>query len=104
MDYAKYLSGERDGDLENQVRSLLKEKVVPTRHWSAVPRSGPRSRWKQLLTLVIESLLTVHQRVSEQQAVLDTRVRALAKTHQTTRRLMTLPGRHRPPIAAKACI
>jgi transposase len=81
-------------DLENQVRSLLKEngQLFPR----AIGRQF-RTRVRDLgeshpLRLVIESLLTVHERVSEQQAVLDTRVRALAKTDQTTRRLMTVPG------------
>jgi len=42
------------------------------------------------LRSIIESLLSVHQRVSEEQTALDTR--ATAKADQTTRRLMTVPG------------
>jgi transposase len=33
----------------------------------------------------------VHQRVSQEQAALDTKMRTLAKSDQTTRRLMTVP-------------
>jgi hypothetical protein len=44
------------------------------------------------LRAIIESLLMVHERVSCEQTAMDTRVRALAKTDQTTRRLMTVPG------------
>ena len=44
------------------------------------------------LRVIIDCLLSVHERVSDEQAVLDGRVRTLAKTDQTTRRLMTVPG------------
>ena len=37
------------------------------------------------------NLLVVHQRVSQEQAALDTKMRTLAKSDQTTRRLMTVP-------------
>ena len=81
-------------DLENQVRSLLKE------NGQLFPRAIGRQFRDRVLDLVeshplrpvIESLLTVHEHVSEQQAMFDSRVRALAKTDQTTRRLMTVPG------------
>jgi transposase len=81
-------------DLENQVRSLLKE------NGQLFPRAIGRQFRDRVLGLVeshplrpvIESLLTVHGHVSEQQAVFDTRVRTLAKADQTTRRLMTVPG------------
>jgi transposase len=36
--------------------------------------------------------MAVHERVEEQQTVLDTRVRKEAKADETTRRLMTVPG------------
>ena len=44
------------------------------------------------LRAVVESLLSVHERVSDEQTALDTQVRGLAKADQTTRRLMTVPG------------
>lgn len=82
-------------DLENQVRSLLKEngQLFPRaigrqfreRVREAVGESHP-------LRAIIESLLSVHERVSDEQTAMDMRVRALAKTDQTTRRLMTVPG------------
>lgn len=81
-------------DLENQVRSLLKE------HGILFPRAiGAqfRARVREVagagaLRDVIECLLTVHERVSEEQTKLDARVKDLAKSDQTTRRLMTVPG------------
>ena len=81
-------------DIENQVRSLLKE------HGLLFPRAiGTqfRARVRELagegaLRSVIECLLTVHERVADEQAKLDVRVRELAKADQTTRRLMTVPG------------
>jgi transposase len=74
-------------DLENQVRSLLKEngQLFPR----AIGRQF-RDRARQMLGEghplrdIIESLLMVHERVSDEQTVMDTRVRALAKTDQTT--------------------
>ena len=82
-------------DLENQVRSLLKE------NGQLFPRAiGGQFRdyVRDLLSdshplrAIIESLLVVHERVSQEQAKLDARVRTLAKSDQTTRRLMTVPG------------
>ena len=82
-------------DLENQVRSLLKE------HGQLFPRAIGRQfrqRVREMLDedhplrAIIESLLMVHERVGDEQTAMDTRVRALAKTDQTTRRLMTVPG------------
>jgi transposase len=82
-------------DLENQVRSLLKEngqlfpraigRQIRERVREALGESHP-------LRAIIESLLVVHERVSDEQTAMDTRVRAVAKTDQTTRRLMTVPG------------
>jgi transposase len=82
-------------DLENQVRSLLKEngQLFPR----AIGRQF-RDRVRELLAeshplrAIVESLLSVHERVSDEQTALDTRVRGLAKADQTTRRLMTVPG------------
>jgi transposase len=82
-------------ELENQVRSLLKENGL------LFPRAIGRQFRDRVCDLVsqgrplraiIDSLLAVHERVSAEQAALDARVRALAKTDQTTRRLMTVPG------------
>jgi transposase len=82
-------------EIENQVRSLLKENGL------LFPRAIGRQFRDRVCALVdegrpmraiIDSLLAVHERVSDEQAVLDGRVRALAKTDQTTRRLMTVPG------------
>lgn len=81
-------------DLENQVRSMLKE------NGQLFPRAIGhqfRDRVRELLDnhplrAIVESLLSVHERVGEEQTVMDTRIRALAKADQTTRRLMTVPG------------
>lgn len=82
-------------ELENQVRSLLKENGL------LFPRAIGRQFRDRVCGLVdegrplraiIDSLLAVHERVSDEQAALDARVRTLAKTDQTTRRLMTVPG------------
>jgi transposase len=44
------------------------------------------------LQRIVEGLLGVHDRVSQEQELLDRRVRELAKADETTRRLMTVPG------------
>ena len=41
---------------------------------------------------VIEPLLSIHEHVCEQQSKFDEEVRRLAKSDETTRRLMTVPG------------
>ena len=41
--------------------------------------------------VIMECLLTVHERVTDEQARLDLRVREMAKADQTTPRLMTIP-------------
>jgi transposase len=81
-------------DLENQVRSLLKE------HGLLFPRAiGAqfRARVRELageggLRAIIDCLLTVHERVTDEQIKLNGRVRNMAKADATTRRLMTVPG------------
>jgi transposase len=82
-------------DIENQVRSLLKESG------QIFPRAiGQQFRDRvrelvgqdQLQRVIIECLLAVHERVADEQAKLDARVRELARMDQTTRRLMTVPG------------
>jgi transposase len=82
-------------DLENQVRSLLKEVGL------LFPRAiGGQFRIHvrhlvddgHVLRSIVEGLLAVHEEVEEQQAVLDKRVRQEAKADETTRRLMSVPG------------
>ena len=82
-------------DLENQVRSMLKEDGL------LFPRAiGKqfRDQVRRLLTeahplrRIVEGLLGVHERVSQEQELLDRRVREIAKMDETTRRLMTVPG------------
>lgn len=82
-------------DLENQVRSLLKEVGLLFRR--AIGRQF-RTRVldlideKHVLRSIVEGLLAVHEKVEEQQTVLDRRVRKEAKADSTTRRLMSVPG------------
>jgi transposase len=82
-------------DLENQVRSLLKEIGL------LFPRAIGRQFRKNVLGLIddehslrpiIDGLLAVHQQVDKQQATLDMRIRKEAKADATTRRLMSVPG------------
>ena len=82
-------------DLENQVRSLLKEVGL------LFPRAiGGQFRTHVLgliedghmLRPIVEGLLAVHEKVETQQATLDKRVRAEARADETTRRLMSVPG------------
>jgi transposase len=82
-------------DLENQVRSMLKENGL------LFPRaigSQFRHRIRQLINddhplhSVIEALLAIHECVNREQSALDDRIRCLAKADETTRRLMTVPG------------
>jgi transposase len=44
------------------------------------------------LRSIVEGLLAVHERVGEQQEFLDKQIRQAAKSDETTRRLMTVPG------------
>nr|WP_284282352.1 IS110 family transposase [Bradyrhizobium liaoningense] len=82
-------------DIENQVRSLTKE------YGLLFPRAiGKQFRIQvsellgedhQLLG-VIAPLLSIHEHICEQQSKFDDEVRRLAKSDETTRRLMTVPG------------
>src|ERR1700739_2211120 len=82
-------------DIENQVRSLIKECGL------LFPRAiGQQSRNQfsellgkdhQLLS-VIAPLLSIHAHICQQQSKFDDEVRRLAKSDETTRRLMTVPG------------
>jgi transposase len=82
-------------DIENQVRSLIKECGL------LFPRAiGQQFRNQvgellgedhQLLN-VIEPLLSIHEHICKEQSKFDDEVRRLAKSDETTRRLMTVPG------------
>jgi transposase len=82
-------------DLENQVRSLLKE--VGLLFPRAIGREF-RRRVRELiddqhvLRPIVDGLLAVHECTEEQQGVLDAQVRKEAKADETTRRLMSVPG------------
>jgi transposase len=82
-------------DLENQVRSLLKElgllfkKAIGRQFRTHVLSLLDE---KHVLRSIVEGLLGVHEKVEEQQAALDKRVRTEAKSDETTRRLMSVPG------------
>jgi transposase len=82
-------------DLENQIRSLLKESGL------LFPRAiGTQFRAHVLQLLgeghplrsVVDGLLAVHEQVGREQEVFETRIRNAAKADETTRRLMTVPG------------
>jgi transposase len=82
-------------DIENQVRSMIKEYGLVFRR-----AIGPQFR-KQVTDLlgeghqlgaIIAPLLLVHEQVCEQQGKFDDEVRRLAKSDEVTRRLMTVPG------------
>ena len=82
-------------DIENQVRSMIKEYglLFPRaiglqfrRHVMELLGEGHQLRG------VIEPLLSIHERVCREQAAFDEEVRRLAKSDETVRRLMTVPG------------
>lgn len=82
-------------DLENQLRSMLKE------YGLQFDRSiGVQFRRKVMelvadghpLQTVIGTLLAVHEQVCREQEKLDRQVRRLAHEDETTRRLMSVPG------------
>jgi transposase len=82
-------------DIENQVRSLIKE------YGLLFPRAIGlqfRNRVRELLgedhqfLSVIAPLLSIHEQVCKQQSKFDNEIRGLAKSDETTRRLMTVPG------------
>jgi transposase len=80
-------------DIENQVRSLLKEsgQIFPRAIGQQFrARVGELLDQDKLQRAIIECLLAVHERVADEQAKLDARVHELAKIDQTTRRLMTV--------------
>lgn len=82
-------------DIENQVRSLIKECGL------LFPRAIGRQFRNQVSDLlgedhqrlsVIEPLLSIHEHICQQQSRYDDDVHCLAKSDETTRRLMTVPG------------
>jgi transposase len=82
-------------DIENQVRSLIKE------YGLLFPRAIGKQFRNQVSELlgedhqllgVIAPLLSIHEHICEQQSKFDDEVRRLAKSDETTRRLMTVPG------------
>lgn len=82
-------------DIENQVRSMIKEYGLLFR------RAIGRQFRNQVIELlgenhqlrgVIEPLLSIHEHVCQQQGKFDDEVRRLARSDETTRRLMTVPG------------
>lgn len=82
-------------DIENQVRSMIKEYGLLFRR--AIGLQFRRQVIALLgaghqLRAVIEPLLLIHEQVCEQQSKFDDEVRRLAKSDETTRRLMTVPG------------
>ncbi|MCK1498290.1 transposase, partial [Bradyrhizobium sp. 188] len=82
-------------DIENQIRSLIKESGL------LFPRAiGQQFRNQvsellgadHLLLNVISPLLSIHENICREQEKFDNEVRQLAKLDETTRRLMTVPG------------
>lgn len=82
-------------DLENQVRSLLKEigllfpRAIGKPFRTHVRRLVDHGHF---LRPIIDGLLAVHEQVEDQQSVLDRRVRQEARADETVRRLMSVPG------------
>jgi transposase len=76
-------------DIENQVRSMLKEYGLgaPFRQQVLGLLEGGHP-----LRAVIEALLSIHEGVSREQAKLDEEVRCRARADETVRRLMSVPG------------
>jgi transposase len=82
-------------DIENQVRSMIKEYGLLLRR--AIGRQFRQHVTELLgeghqLRAVVAPLLLIHEQVCEQQSKFDEEVRRLAKSDETTRRLMTVPG------------
>jgi transposase len=82
-------------DIENQVRSMIKEYGLLFRRAIGLQF---RNQVIELvaedhqLRAVIDPLLSIHEHVCRQQTKFDEEVRRLAKADKTTRRLMTVPG------------
>jgi transposase len=81
-------------DIENQVRSLIKECALLSPR--AIGQQFRNHVGKLLgedhqLLNVIGPLLSIHEHICQQQSKFDDEVRRLAKSDETTRRLMTVP-------------
>jgi transposase len=82
-------------DLENQVRSMLKEYGLL---FSRAIGAQFRQQVFELLEdghqlrSVVEPLMAIHEQVCQEQVKLDNEVRRLARADETTKRLMTVPG------------
>jgi transposase len=82
-------------DIENQVRSMIKEygllfqRAIGLQFRIQVAEMVPDDHQ---LRAVIDPLLLIHKHICQQQAKFDEEVRRLAKSDETTRRLMTVPG------------
>ena len=82
-------------DIENQVRSMIKEYGLVFRRAIGLQF---RNQVIELLgeshhlRTIIDPLLSIHDQVCQQQAKLDDEVGRLAKSDEATRRLMTVPG------------
>ena len=82
-------------DIENQVRSMLKEYgLVFSRAIGAPFRQQVVEllQGEHPLTAVVEALLSIHEKVSQEQVKLDDEVRHRARADETVRRLMSVPG------------
>jgi len=82
-------------ELENQVRSMLKEYGLQFgRSVGSQFRRKVRERTGDghLLESVVEALLCVYEQVCHEQEKLDREVRRLAREDEAARRLMTVPG------------
>jgi transposase len=82
-------------DIENQVRSMLKEYGLLFSRAIGAPF---RQQVVELMAVshplraVVESLLSIHERGAQEQAKLDEDVRRRARGDETVRRLMSVPG------------
>ena len=82
-------------DIENQVRSMLKEYGLLFSRAIGAPFRQQVVELMDVshpLRVVVESLLSVHERVAQEQAKLDEDVRRRARDDETVRRLMSVPG------------
>ena len=82
-------------DIENQVRSLVKEygllfpRAISQQFRNTV--NDLLGTDHQLL-IVVAPLLSIHEHICRQQCEFDDEIRRLARQDETTRRLMTVPG------------
>ena len=89
-------------DIENQIRSLIKEYgLLFPRAIGLQFRNQVRKLLGEdhLLLSVTAPLLSIHEQICKEQSKFDNEVRQLAKSDETTRRLMTVPGVGAPSVA-----